>query len=195
MKSRSRSSALLATLLVCGLLLCGFATVGARAQGAAGMVLGQSVGLEERKLVLGWLENIRMYPGGMIMRAKLDSGARSNAIHAENIEMFQGEDGRRMVRFTILKDHDDPGSERIDLVKPVERVVNIKLRYTTIRDQRPVVRLDFCIAGLRHEGLFSLTERSDFLYPVLLGREFLQNHIIIDPSETFTHRTGCRRTL
>lgn len=190
MKGKLRSCMLLAALL-----LCGWGPGFAQAQVSTNLVLGNGAGLENSKLVLGWLENIRVYPGGMIMRAKLDSGARSNAIHAENIQMFQGEDGRRMVRFTILKDHDNPDSERIHLERPVERVVNIKLRYTSIRDQRPVVRLEFCIAGLRHEGLFSLTERSDFLYPVLLGRQFLRDHILIDPSETFTHRTGCRRAL
>jgi hypothetical protein len=129
------------------------------------------------------------------MRAKLDSGALSNAIHAENIQTFEGADGRRMASFTILKDHTDPDSERLDLVLPIEREVNIKLRYTSVLDERPMVNLEFCIAGIRHTALFSLTERTDFLYPVLLGRAFLKEHVIIDPSETFTHRTGCRRAL
>jgi hypothetical protein len=190
MKVIVRPSLWLTVLLMSGLLpMC------ALAQTNTSLVVGNSAGLGESKIVLGWLENIRVYPGGMIMRAKLDSGARSNAIHAENINTFEGADGRRMVSFSILKDHDDPDSERLDLVLPVEREVNIKLRYTSIRDQRPMVNLEFCIAGLRRTALFSLTERTDFLYPVLLGRDFLQEHVIIDPSETFTQRTGCRRAL
>lgn len=144
------------------------------------------------KVLLGWLENIRVYPGGMLMKAKLDSGALSNAIHAENMLLFE-KDGVSMVSFTILKDHDDPQSERVSLELPIERQVNIKLRYTPERDERPVVKLDFCIAGVRYTTLFSLTERADFNYPVLLGREFMRDYIIIDPSESFTHRTGCRR--
>jgi hypothetical protein len=182
--------------LVSALLACGWTGSFAQSQPGASLALGNGVGFDEPKVVLGWLENIRVYPGGMIMRAKLDSGARSNAIHAENIQTFEGDDGRRMVSFSILKDHDNPEeSERVDLVLPIEREVNIKLRYTSVRDERPMVNLEFCIAGLRHTALFSLTERADFLYPVLLGREFLKDHIIIDPSETFTHRTGCRRAL
>lgn len=190
MKGKIRSLVLFAVLLCSGI-----GAVFAQPQQAASLAFGNEVSFPETKLVLGWLENIRMYPGGMIMRAKLDSGARSNAIHAENIDTFDGADGRRMVSFTILKDHDNPDSERIDLVLPIEREVNIKLRYTSVRDERPMVNLEFCIAGIRHTALFSLTERSDFLYPVLLGREFLKEHVIIDPSETFTHRTGCRRAL
>jgi hypothetical protein len=193
MKGKFWFSAGVAALLVSGtgLLLPHFAS----AQTAANLALGNGAGLEQSKRVLGWLENIRVYPGGMIMRAKLDSGALSNAIHAENIETFEGADGRRMASFTILKDHTDPESERLDLVLPIEREVNIKLRYTSVRDSRPMVNLEFCIAGIRHTGLFSLTERDDFLYPVLLGREFLKERVIIDPSETFTQRTGCRRAL
>lgn len=144
------------------------------------------------KLLLGWLENIRIYPGGMIMKAKLDSGARSNALHAENIKVFE-RDNVAMVSFTILKDHDDLASESIPLELPIEKQVNIKLRYTPERDERPVVKLDICIAGTRHTSLFSLAERTDFNYPVLLGREFMQEFILIDPSESFTHRTGCSR--
>ncbi len=190
MKGKFWSSACIAALLMSG-LWANFAL----AQPTTNLVLGNGVALEQSKRVLGWLENIRVYPGGMIMRAKLDSGALSNAIHAENIETFEGADGRRMASFTILKDHTNPDSERLDLVLPIEREVNIKLRYTSVRDERPMVSLEFCIAGIRHSTLFSLTERTDFLYPVLLGREFLREHVIIDPSETFTHRTGCRRAL
>ncbi len=190
MKGKFRSAAYIVALLASG-LWPGIAL----SQTTANLALGNGAELQPDKLVLGWLENIRLYPGGMIMRAKLDSGALSNAIHAENIETFEGSDGRRMASFTILKDHTDPDSERLDLVLPIEREVNIKLRYTSVRDERPMVRLEFCIAGIRQAALFSLTERTDFLYPVLLGREFLRERIIIDPSETFTHRTGCRRAL
>jgi hypothetical protein len=145
------------------------------------------------KVVMGWLQNVRMYPGGMLMKAKLDSGALSNAIHAENIDVFEQE-GQLMVSFTLLKDHQDPNSQSLQFELPVEREVAIKLRQTSNRDIRPVVMLGICMAGEMHEVLFSLTARADFNYPVLLGRNFLKNHVLIDSSETFTHRTtGCPR--
>ncbi|HHX82786.1 MAG TPA: hypothetical protein GX696_07390 [Pseudomonadaceae bacterium] len=145
------------------------------------------------KQVLGWLLNIRVYPDGLLMRAKLDSGARSSAMHAEDIEVFEDDDGRQMVRFVVLDEHDDPDSDAMSLVLPLEREVNIKLRYTDDADARPVVKMEFCMAGKRHTALLSLTDRSNFNYPVLLGREFLKTAYLIDPSESFTHRTGCPR--
>lgn len=144
------------------------------------------------KIVLGWLEHIRILPERTLLRAKLDSGARTSTIHAEDIE-YSEYTGQTWVKFSILKDHDDPDSERFTYELPLQRQVNIKLRYTPERDERPVVMLDICLAGKVHRVPFSLTERSDFNYPVLLGREFLQEHYLVDPGETYTHRTRCRR--
>jgi len=146
----------------------------------------------DAKQVLGWVENLRLMPGRILMKAKLDSGAKSSALHAENIEYFK-KDGRDMVRFTVLQNHQDPASERFIYERPLVREVNIKLRYTSVRDERPAVRLEFCLAGASHNAVFSLTNRSDFNYPVLLGREFLKHDILVDSDESFTHRTHCPR--
>jgi len=160
--------------------------------GPVDITLSENAQEPAEKLVLGWIENIRLLPGRSIMKAKLDSGAKSSAMHAEDIEFFE-KDGRDMVRFTVLKDHQDPDSERFIYERPLVRAVNIKLRYTSVRDERPAVRLEFCLAGVRHNAVFSLTNRSDFNYPVLLGREFLKHNILVDSSTSFTHRTRCPR--
>lgn len=148
----------------------------------------------DAKIVLGWVENMRLLPRRMLMKAKLDPGARSSAIHAEDIEEFE-QDGRRMVRFTILRQHDNPDSERIVLERPLVREVNIKLRNSeeSTLDERLAVRLEFCLAGERYNTLFTLTNRHNFNYPVLLGRQFLRNKILVDSGQSFTHRTSCAR--
>ena len=146
----------------------------------------------DSRIVLGWVENMRLLPQRMLLKAKLDPGARSSAIHAEDIEEFE-KDGRRMVRFTILREHDNPDSERLVLERPLVREVNIKLRNAEgERDERLAVRLEFCLAGERYNTLFSLTNRDNFNYPVLLGRQFLRNRILVDSGESFTHQTNCR---
>src|SRR5690606_10984285 len=117
----------------------------------------ESVNLSDKTL-LGWVENIRLLPSDTPMKSKLDSGAKSNSLHAVDIERFEA-DGRDMVRFTVLKDHDDPTSARMEYERPVVREVGIKLRNTTRRDERLVVRLEFCLAGERYNALFNLTNR------------------------------------
>jgi hypothetical protein len=182
----------IAYLLITGLLL--LAPPGARAQDTSGLVQGQGPG-QHGKIVLGWVENMRLLPQRMLLKAKLDPGARSSAIHAENIEEFE-KDGRRMVRFTILREHDNPDSERLVLERPLVREVNIKMRPGEGgdggRQERLAVRLEFCLAGERYNTLFSLTNRDNFNYPVLLGRQFLSNRILVDSGESFTHRTNCQ---
>ena len=144
----------------------------------------------QHKKILGWVERIRLWPGGSVMKAKLDPGANSSVIHAEQIEAFDSK-GKRMIRFTLLANHDDPNSARIIVERELIRQVAIKLRNTTRRDRRPVVRLDFCLAGELYQGMFSLTNRSNFNYPVLLGRRFLSGKVLVDSSASFTHKTGC----
>ncbi len=144
------------------------------------------------EVVLGWVQNIRLLPSRMLMKAKLDSGAKSNAIHAEDIEEYM-EDGKEMVRFKILKDHYDPGSENVVIERPLVREVNIKIRNTDARESRLAVRLEFCLAGEIYNTVFTLANRANFNYPVLLGRDFLKNKILVDSSQSFTHRVECPR--
>jgi len=55
---------------------------------------------EELRQVYGWKEWIIVGTKAEPMRAKLDSGARTSSLHAEEIEEFE-RDGRRWVRFTL----------------------------------------------------------------------------------------------
>lgn len=183
----------IAYLLITGLLLVASPLASSAQSDTSGLATDAD---PDAEIVLGWVENMRLLPRRMLMKAKLDPGARSSAIHAEDIEEFE-QDGRRMVRFTILRQHDDADSERIVLERPLVREVNIKLRNAegsdegSDRDERLAVRLEFCLAGERYNTLFTLTNRDNFNYPVLLGRQFLRNKILVDSGQSFTHRTSC----
>lgn len=180
----------IAYLLITGALLLA-APLASNAQSDTS---GGQDGLADGKIVLGWVENMRLWPQRMLLKAKLDPGARSSAIHAIDIEQFD-KDGRRMVRFTILREHDNPDSERIVLERPLVREVAIKMRDDEgdgVAQERLAVRLEFCLAGERYNTLFTLTNRDNFNYPVLLGRQFLRNKILVDSGESFTERTNCR---
>ena len=41
------------------------------------------------------------------------------------------------------------------------------------------------------EATFSLDDRSNLNYPVLLGREFLQDHFVVNAGKTFVFRYDC----
>jgi len=154
-------------------------------------LLGITQGAAARdKMELGWLERIRLQPWDFVLKAKLDTGAKSAAIHATDIERFD-KDGRQWVRFKLWLNHRDPGSETITVEKPLARDVRIKLRGTDKTQSRPSVKMEFCLGGKRFQALFTLTNRERFNYPVLLGRRFLTDIAVIDPAARYNTDPTC----
>lgn len=54
--------------------------------------------------------------------------------------------------------------------------------------KRDVVKLTLCKNGRDYETEFTLDDRSNFNYPLLLGRSFLENVALVDPSATFLYK-------
>jgi hypothetical protein len=58
------------------------------------------------KQVVGWLEEVKIYPGNLILKAKLDTGAKNCSLNAQNIVEFE-RDGEKWVRFEIVRHSGD----------------------------------------------------------------------------------------
>lgn len=145
---------------------------------------------EPGKVIAGWVERIVVLEGGGIRtKAKLDTGAKTSSIHAEGVQTFE-KDGDDWVRFTLVIEDLDDEVQRVKLAKPLYRNVRIKDHHDDSR-RRPVVELDICFDGRRHEVQFSLADRDDFLYPVLLGRRFLNEVAVVDPDEVYLTQGIC----
>lgn len=141
------------------------------------------------KRIVGWVERVTMLPSRVPVYAKLDTGAKTSSIHAEEIERFE-KDGDEWVRFTLVLEDPDDVVHRERLERPLFRDVRIK-DHDDHADRRPVVELEFCLDGRSARAQFSLADRSSFLYPVLLGRRFLKGRFVIDPAETFEASKDC----
>jgi len=144
---------------------------------------------QAEKITLGWLQSIRLLPHKLRMTAKLDTGAKKSVIHALSIEPFQ-QSGKEWVRFIV------PAKKRKEDVElkfelPVIDKSRVKQHHTQKLDVRYVVALDFCINGSIYTAHFSLDNREKFNYPVLLGRDFLKQHFVVDPSSTFIKKYNC----
>lgn len=145
----------------------------------------------QEKVILGWLEHVWLKPWNIKTKAKLDTGAKTSSLHAKNIEYFE-KDGERWVRFqfgssTKLKPAKyQPGkSDKVVTVEaPLYRTVMIK-QHKRSSVERPVIMLSFLMGGEEYKAQFTLTDRSKFLYPVLLGRRFLKDVAIVDPAGTY----------
>ncbi|MEX2482220.1 MAG: RimK/LysX family protein [Gammaproteobacteria bacterium] len=142
--------------------------------------------------VLGWVEWAVLEAGDAKVKAKLDSGAKTGSIHAEDIEAFE-RDGEDWVRFRVplaTRKHASTHDHDLRLERPVVRTVLIK-QHKRKSLRRYVVEMDFCVGGLRFTTPMTLADRSRFLYPVLLGRTALENRALIDPARKYRADETC----
>ncbi|MCH9698620.1 MAG: ATP-dependent zinc protease [Gammaproteobacteria bacterium] len=132
-------------------------------------------------VVAGWLERITLAPWQFSLRAKLDTGAKTSSIHAEHVERFT-RDEQQWLRF-ILHTEDNKAHT---VEAPLARDVSIK-RHHTESVTRPVVKLGFCLNAHFYTTEFTLADRGNYNYPVLLGRRFLEKKVLVDPGSIFKY--------
>lgn len=135
--------------------------------------------------MVGWVEMVRIHPGDMVLKAKVDTGAKNSSISARRVEEFKRND-RPWVRFEI----DDSRGQRLQLELPLEREAKVR-RHFGKRQTRPVVKLGVCLGKTYKDVEVTLVNREGFLYPMLVGRSFLKRDLLVDVSATFTEAPTC----
>ncbi len=145
---------------------------------------------KEPLIIMGWVEIARISSDGPYLKAKLDTGALTSSLHARNIEYLE-KNRQKMVRFVVDLNCVRSGEKtEITFEKPLKRNVRIR-QHETESMRRPVVMMDICIGGKVYSTQFSLTDRSNFNYPILLGRKFLKDRILVDSGYTFLMSRVC----
>lgn len=132
---------------------------------------------------LGWTEWLSLPDLGLpAIKAKVDTGAATSALHAKAIEPF-GNDHKPQVRFRILP---DPNNENLVITCSAPVV-----------DRRPVTSSNgeteyrYVIETRASFGDFSwpiqvtLTDREQMNYRMLLGREAITEDMWVDPNKEF----------
>ncbi|WP_372878127.1 ATP-dependent zinc protease [Pseudomonas sp.] len=142
--------------------------------------------------VLGWVEEGLILPENLAVKFKLDTGALTSSMHAEDIERFQ-KDGEDWVRFNIeLEDIDTNKQVNAQFERQVERA--IKVRGAGGAERRTVVLMKVCLGNQVYEEQFSLNDRDRMNYPVLIGRRTLEKVGLVDSNKTFTAQPDCAKT-
>ncbi len=130
-------------------------------------------------LVAGYLENVTIANGSIKTEAKLDTGADNCSIHATDIVELE-KDGKKWVRFNV-----EINKVRTTLTRKLIKITHIK-RHGSEDQKRYVVKLDMKLGPVNEEVNFSLTDRSKFSVPVLIGRNYLNGNVIVDSSQKHT---------
>ena len=133
---------------------------------------------EYHMIIIGRIDCIDMPEFGLEnIEAKIDTGANRSSIHCSNIEhkMVDGED-------TILF--------KIPLVSEGSNVFhssdffkkNIKSSSGHV-ENRYIIKTTLILFGKKIHTSFSLTDRTDMKYPILLGRKLLKSRYIVDVAQ------------
>ncbi|MGE6606307.1 ATP-dependent zinc protease [Halomonas sp. NPDC076908] len=154
-----------------------------------GAMLSTSTALAEEDQVFGWVENATLQPWGITVKAKLDSGALTSSLDARDIELFE-QDDEEWVRFRLKLEDQESGEVFSDEIeRPLHREQTV--RGAGGRDERPVVLMELCMGDTIYEEQFSLRDREEMLYPLLLGRRTISHLGLLDVRNTFLQEPGC----
>ena len=165
-----------------GTALIAFGNTEAMAQGREPAASGAS---QDRHTVVGFTETVRLYPGDLLIRAKIDTGARTSSLHAEDILSFE-RNGRLWVKFHVT----NRDNRTLTFERPVVRQVKIKsLGGPAVT--RPVVMLGICVGDVFRVTEVNLSNRLGFNFQLLVGRRFMRQALVVDPGRQFTREPRC----
>ncbi len=131
------------------------------------------------KLVVGRMEKIWFPNLDLLLAARVDTGAETSSIDARNVERFE-RNGKRWVRFEIAKPDSDEG---IMVEREVSRVVSIVQSSQPEGERRPVIAMEIAVGSVKQTAEFTLSDRSHLHHQVMIGRNILQDVMIVDVSK------------
>jgi hypothetical protein len=133
--------------------------------------------------IVGWREWVSL-PGLGVpwIKAKVDTGARTSALHAFDLEEVE-RDGERWVRYSV---HPWQGSDE-DAVACESRVVDRReVRSSSGHaEERYVVQLDVSMGGQVVDAEVTRSKRDEMGFRMLVGREALCQGFLVDPSGSY----------
>ncbi len=133
---------------------------------------------------VGWREWVALPALGLPrLRAKVDTGARSSALHVERQWRFV-DGGAPWIGFALVpRAHAD----EVEAAAPIvdERMVTDSGGHRTLR---VFVRTTLRLAGVEREIEMNLADRCGMRFPLLLGRTALADAFMVDPAGSFLHR-------
>lgn len=137
----------------------------------------------ENLKVLGWREWVALPALGIpAIKAKIDTGARSSALHAASVEPFDRDD-EEWVKFRI-----HPVRSRPEIaVEGRARILDRRVVSDSggHREERIFVRTPLVAGALEWPIEINLTDRETMLFPMLLGRTAMSGRVCVDPSRSY----------
>jgi len=136
-------------------------------------------------VTLGWREWVSLPDINLpAYKVKVDTGARTSALHAHDIKKFTNSEGEPWLAFTVL-----PVQRNRNIIRRCEAPL-VDMRDVTDSgghtETRHVIATSMELAGIKKTIEITLTERRDMLFRMLLGRTSLAPEFVVNPGLSFT---------
>lgn len=150
---------------------------------ASGVQLYYNESMMRELTMIGWREWVGLPELGIpYVKAKIDTGARTSALHAYFVEPYVS-GGLRMVRFGI---HPIQRNEELSVVctAPVKdvRVVSDSGGH---KEERQVIETSVRLGESLWRIELTLTNRDQMLFRMLLGRTAMRRRLFVNPGKSF----------
>ncbi|MEO7033874.1 MAG: RimK/LysX family protein [Polyangiaceae bacterium] len=121
------------------------------------------------------------------LRAKIDTGARSSALHVENIRELTS--GR--VRFDVRLSRNQ-SERRVTVEAPVARRGRVRASNGEV-ETRIFVLIGLRIGPVERAVELSLVDRGSMIFRMLIGRRALAHAFLVDPSRRYVLKSPSAR--
>jgi hypothetical protein len=143
--------------------------------------------------IIGWRERVALPDLGIAqIKAKIDTGARSSALHAFDVEPFSRDD-KTMVRFKV---HPYQRDTHRTVSAEAELIDQRQVRNSGGHAQlRPVIQTMVELNGERWLIELTLTNRDVMGFRMLLGRQAVRKRFLVDAGRSFVQSSTKKRTI
>ena len=133
--------------------------------------------------VIGWREMLALPELDITrIKAKIDTGARTSALHAFDYQEFEHQ-GQKMIRFKTDYLQQNDKNIMIAEAKLLEyRQVTNSGGQTQVR---PVIVTTIKLGEYTWQSELTLTNREGMGFRMLLGRQAVQGRFLVDPCQSF----------
>jgi len=136
-----------------------------------------------KNVIIGWREWVGLPGLGITqIKAKIDTGARTSALHAFEVSPFS-ENGRQMVHFSI-----HPYQRNAKVVKQCVAEV-VDQRWVTDsgghREERYFIVTTVALGEQQWDIEMTLTNRDNMKFRMLLGRTAMEKRFMVDPGASY----------
>lgn len=138
---------------------------------------------KRKKFIIGWREWVSLPELGIhCIKAKVDTGARTSALHAFALETYKSA-RKTKIRFLI---HPIQRNSAV-VVKCSAEVIDFRWVSDSggHREQRYVIQTPICMGDMSWPIELTLTNRDSMVFRMLLGRTAMHGKFVVDPRHSF----------